>query len=149
MKIGLCVLVLSTIICSCSYPQNSDSRYERLTEKGYFGTEEQLIASLVGDQVEDNVRGKSAYEMGVELGFNGSFDEWIFILTDKHESDETKSAYQVICEHGYKGKLLDYLESIIKNVNDLGKSEIIETEYERAVSNGFTGNYIEWLISLV
>ena len=127
------------------------SAFEQVVSKGYQGTEEQWLASLVGEQANQEIRGQTAFSLAKEQGYSGNFSEWCKILTGEEESDETKTAYQIMQEHGYSGSLANYLTGLSKNPENLGKSEngAQKTAYEEALENGYSGSYIEWLIFLV
>ena len=81
-----------------------------------------------------NLQGKSAYEIAVENGFQGTVNEWLDSL--KGESGEDGlSAYEVALENGFEGTI----EEFFKNIN---------SAYGIAVENGFEGSISEWLQSL-
>ena len=80
--------------------------------------------------------GKSAYEVAVQEGFEGSAAEWLESL--EGEGEEGKSAYDLAVEQGgYQGNVHSWLESLI------GKSA-----YDLAVQEGFEGSLASWLLSL-
>ena len=83
--------------------------------------------------------GKSAYELAVEKGYDGTLEEWLLSLNGTNGSNG-KSAYELAVEKGYEGTLDQWLESL-KGSN--GKSA-----YELAVENGYSGTIEEWLESL-
>ena len=83
--------------------------------------------------------GKSAYELAVEKGYDGTLEEWLLSLNGTNGSNG-KSAYELAVEKGYEGTLNQWLESL-KGSN--GKSA-----YELAVENGYSGTIEEWLESL-
>ena len=81
-----------------------------------------------------NLQGKSAYEIAVENGFQGTVNEWLDSL--KGESgDDGLSAYEVALENGFEGTIEEFFESI-------------NSAYGIAVENGFEGSISEWLQSL-
>lgn len=88
-----------------------------------------------GDPGEDGADGKSAYDLAVENGFNGSISEWLASLKgekgDRGEKGET----------GVKGA--DGKDGLNGKDGVNGKSA-----YELAVDNGFSGTLAEWLNSL-
>ena len=106
-----------------------------------------------GDPGEDGADGKSAYELAVENGFNGSMSEWLASLKgdkgdrgeqgikgDKGDkgADGSQGIQGVQGERGEKG------ETGAKGADGAdGKSA-----YELAVDNGFSGTLSEWLNSL-
>ena len=75
--------------------------------------------------------GKSAYEIAVENGFEGTEQEWLGSL-------KAKSNYEIAVENGFEGTEQQWLLSLKE-----GKSA-----YEIAVENGFEGTEQEWLASL-
>ena len=68
----------------------------------------------------ESLRGKSAYEIALEKGFNGTATEWLLTLRG---------------EQGYKGEKGD--------IGDRGLSA-----YDVAVEEGYPGSKTEWLLSL-
>ena len=61
--------------------------------------------------------GKSAYELAVEKGYEGTLDEWLESLKGSNGSDgqdgsNGKSAYELAVEKGYRGTLEAWLESL-------------------------------------
>ena len=62
---------------------NGKSAYELAVEKGYTGTLDEWLASLVGangTNGTNGIDGKSAYELAVEKGYTGTLDEWLASL---------------------------------------------------------------------
>ncbi len=81
-------------LASCDGPAGMDgtngadgkSAYELAVEKGYTGTLEEWLSSLVGEAGEsgqDGCDGKSAYELAVEKGYTGTETEWLESLIGK------------------------------------------------------------------
>ena len=60
------------------------------------------------------VDGKSAYEIAVENGFEGSEQEWLESLKGKDGIDGTdgKSAYEIALDNGFEGTEQEWLESL-------------------------------------
>lgn len=88
----------------------------------------------------DNNNSKSAYEIAVENGFEGTEEEWIISLIN---SNSSKSAYQLAVENGFEGTEEEWLISLItSHTNGL-------SAYQIAVKYGFEGTEEEWLLSLV
>jgi len=73
---------------------------------------------------------KSAYDLAVEQGFEGSLDDWLKTL-------EAKSAYDLAVEQGFEGTLDEWLKSLEA-----------KSAYDLAVEQGFEGTLDEWLKSL-
>ena len=71
-----------------------------------------------GDDGENGKDGKSAYELAVEQGFEGTFDDWIASLVGENGEDG-KSAYELAVEQGFEGTLDDWIASL------QGKTELI------------------------
>ncbi len=86
--------------------------------------------------------GKSAYELAVEKGYQGTLDEWLASLNGSAGNDG-KSAYELAVEKGYQGTIDEWLASLKGNTGNDGKSA-----YELAVENGYQGSLDEWLASL-
>ncbi len=85
--------------------------------------------------------GKSAYELAVENGFDGTLEEWLESLYV-----EGKSAYELAVENGFEGTLEAWLDSL-KGM-DGASAAVGKSAYELAVENGFEGTLEEWLDSL-
>ena len=86
--------------------------------------------------------GKSAYELAVEKGYQGTEEEWLASLNGSN-GDDGKSAYELAVENGYQGTEEEWLASLKGNTGDDGKSA-----YELAVEKGYQGTEEEWLASL-
>ena len=108
-----------------------------------------------GTDGSNGTNGKSAYELAVENGYEGTEAEWLAALVgekgdpgDKGETGATgKSAYELAVEKGYKGTEEEWLEALIGEKGDKGDTGL--SAYELAVKNGFEGTLTEWLESLV
>lgn len=186
LSIVLTMVFMSVIFASCGKdvqrgpagPAGDDgadgkSAYEIAVEKGYTGTVEEWLASLVGEvgtpgsdgkDGTNGIDGKSAYELAVAKGYIGTEDEWLDSLVGKNGADGTngadgktgtagKSAYELACENGFKGTLSQWLDSLIgeagKNGTNGADGQDGKSAYELAVENGFNGSVTEWLASLV
>ena len=79
----------------------------------------------------DGANGKSAYELAVENGDNGSVAEWLASLAGeagKNGADgyngkndvNGKSAYELACDNGFKGSLSEWLTSLVGAKGDKG-----------------------------
>ena len=79
--------------------------------------------------------GKSAYELAVEKGYQGTLDEWLASLNGSAGNDG-KSAYELAVEKGYQGTIDEWLASLKGNTGNDGKSA-----YELAVENGYLGQF--------
>lgn len=83
---------------------------------------------LKGDKGEQGIQGKSAYDIAVENGFNGSESEWVSSLKgDKGDQGQKgdqgligKSAYELAVAMGYKGDLNSWLNSLKGEKGDKG-----------------------------
>lgn len=137
----LCVSLLLVFLL----PQKS--AYRILCDDGYTGMQEQLIASLVGEEMESD--GDTAYTLAVENGYKKSKAEWMKTLTGAEATDEKQTTYQVACANGFEGSLTQWLNHIVEDPDALGKSKDGNpTEYELACEYGFTGTFVEWIVSL-
>lgn len=98
-----------------------------------------------GDPGED---GKSAYELAVENGFNGSLSEWLESLKGAPgtNGNDGKSAYELAVDGGYDGTQSQWLDSLKGEPGANGSDG--KSAYELAVQNGFTGTLTQWLDSL-
>lgn len=112
------ILITITAIYFFNNSQNT-TPYENLCEKGYTGTEQELLNSL---SEEDNILSKN--------------------------NKNPKTAYDEATEKGYKGTKNDWLETLINNRNNANKYNNGNSVYDIAVQNGYTGTIDEWLESL-
>lgn len=88
--------------------------------------------------------GKSAYEIAVKHGYEGTEEEWIKSLTPKGGAGggaNGKSAYELAVQEGYQGTLQEWLKSLV------GKDGA--DAYEVAKKAGYTGSREEWLKTLI
>ena len=76
-----------------------------ITKDDISVTEETSPSASAG---EDLPRGKSAYEVAKENGFNGTETEWLASLTGA----DGKSAYQIAVENGFTGTETEWIESL-------------------------------------
>lgn len=117
-----------------------------------------------GKDGQNGVAGKSAYELAVEKGYQGTLEEWLESLvgeagTAGQNGSDGKSAYELAVEKGYKGTLEEWLASLIGETGAAGQNgsdgkdgqngAAGKSAYEIAVENGFKGTEAEWLASLV
>lgn len=83
-----------------------------------------------GDKGDKGDTGLSAYQQAVELGFQGTKQDWVKSLIGP-------SAYDIAVKNGFTGTEEEFLTSL------KGK-----TNYQIAVENGFSGTKAEWLESI-
>lgn len=90
-------------------------------------------------------RGKSAYEIAVENGFEGTEQEWLESLRGpKGDSLKIEEMYEAAKKHeGFEGSLMDFVTKYFSDKSIEGKSA-----FEIAVEYGFKGTEKEWLASL-
>ncbi len=94
--------------------------------------------------VQEGLRGLSAYEIAVKHGYQGTEEEWIKSLTPKGGAGGVgngKSAYELAVQEGYQGTLQEWLKSLV------GKDGA--DAYEVAKKAGYTGSREEWLKTLI
>lgn len=140
------------------------SAYELAVDKGYIGTVEEWLASLVGEagaKGQNGANGQSAYEIAVKNGYIGTETEWLASLVGASGSNGSngingtngKSAYELACDNGFNGSLSEWLDSLVgkDGTNGINGSNGIngKSAYELACDNGFEGTLTEWLASLV
>ena len=111
------VLLCASLLLISHFPQKGV--YRTLCDDGYTGTQEQLIASLVGEETESG--GDTAFTLAVENGYRKSKPDWIKTLTGAKTFDEKQTPYQVACANGYEGSLSQWLTHIAENPEALGK----------------------------
>lgn len=63
--------------------------------------------------------GKSAYELAVEKGYQGTEEEWLASLNGSN-GDDGKSAYELAVENGYQGTEEEWLASLKGSAGDQG-----------------------------
>ena len=142
------------------YSNESDEKYRVLFDfsalKGKDGTN--------GTNGTNGENGKSAYELAVENGYNGSLADWLNSLigeagtngTNGTNGENGKSAYELAVQNGYKGSETEWLASLVgakgadgQNGANGTNGENGKSAYELAVQNGFNGTLEAWLLSLV
>lgn len=92
-----------------------------------------------GEKGEKGDDGKSAYEIAVEKGFNGTEDAWLASL----KGETGKSAFDIARDNMYVGSVEDWLNSLKGENGEDGLSA-----YEIALAKGFEGDESAWLASL-
>ena len=90
----------------------------------------------------DGIDGKSAYELALDSGFEGTEQEWLDSLQG-YSGTDGKSAYEVAVDGGFVGDEAAWLASLNGTDGIDGK-----TAYEIAVENGYTGDEASWVESL-
>ena len=92
-----------------------------------------LAACQKGD---DGAAGKSAYEIAVDNGFQGTEQEWLDSLKGSSSGSQGKSAYDIWLENGHTGSEADFLEWLKGEKGDKGD----KGEQGEKGDNGATGN---------
>ena len=143
---------------------NGKSAYELAVAHGYAGTEEQWLASLIGEAGAagvNGVNGKSAYELAVENGYTGTLEQWLASLVGEtgaagqngENGTNGKSAYELAQENGFTGSLAEWLVSLVGPEGATGQNGTNgadgKSAYELAVDAGYQGTLEQWLASLV
>ena len=86
--------------------------------------------------------GKSAYDIAVEYGFNGSEQDWVLSLKGEPGKDGL-SAYEIaVINHGFVGTEEEWLDSL------RNKEKVINV-YDMAVERGYTGTEDDFYKSLI
>jgi len=92
--------------------------------------------------------GKSAYEVAVANGFEGTEQEWL----DSLVGEDGASAYEIAAANGFEGSESEWLESLRGADGESGQNgtdgQPGASAYEIAAANGFEGSESEWLESL-
>lgn len=124
------------------------SVYRQLRADGYSGTQEQWLASLVGEEAA--AADRTAYELACENGYKESYSVWMKTLTGVKTEDTQKTPYTVVCENGFEGTLDQWLTRIAEDPDTLGRSDGAQeqSEYEQACEYGYTGSFVQWLVSV-
>ena len=152
---------ISFVLSGCEKNDSEEyvqTAYDFAVEHGYNGTEEEWLASLVGENGKD---GQSAYELAVEKGFKGTEEEWLTSLIGKDgingkngingkdgvNGKDGKTAYQIALDNGFVGTEEEWLDSL--KGSSVYKGDNGKSAYELAVENGFVGTLSQWLDSLI
>ena len=85
--------------------------------------------------------GKSAYDLAVEAGFNGTEAEWLKSLSGDNGKN-ARSAYDIAVDAGFLGTVEEWLESLVGDNGEKGSSGL--DAYQEAVLAGYTGTYEEF-----
>lgn len=153
-KLVFCVCLfvftaLSVVLVAGLFSGKKHSIYQAIVRDGYNGTQEQWLASLVGE-VADVGNAKTAYELACENGYQSSEADWIRTIAGRWEGEIQQSAYEVACENGFDGSLAVWLSEIADDPETLGRGKWEKkTEYELACEYGYEGTFIEWIVSLI
>lgn len=125
------------------------SVFQTIVHAGYSGTQEQWLASLVGEEVGGHDV-KTSYELACENGYHGTAADWTEAITGTAIPAQQKSLYQVARENGFNGTLVEWLTQIAQDPYSLGRSSETEekTSYEMACEYGYSGTFIEWIVSV-
>ena len=128
---------------------HGSSVYQKLVWAGYTGTQEQWLASLVGEEVSAN-GSQSAYSLACENGYRKSEAAWIKTLTGISVNAVEATPYEFACENGFDGTLVQWLTQLADSPETLGRSGDSEdkTVYELACEYGYTDTFIQWLVSV-
>lgn len=124
------------------------SIFQTIVSKGYTGTQEQWLASLVGETVDEET--ETAYALATANGYKGSLKAWNKTLTGADGASSDVSTYALARENGFEKTLVDWLTTIADDPEHLGisQNEGKKTEYELACEYGYSGTFIEWLVSV-
>lgn len=142
------IMILVIALAAMLWAIQSRSIYQTIVHDGYSGTQEQWLASLVGEEADANA--ESAYELAVKNGYKASEADWIKALVGASVDVPGASPYTLACENGFNGSLSEWLTSIADKPEKLGisKDGDQKSEYELACEYGYTGTFIEWLVSV-
>lgn len=126
----------------------NQSIYQTIVSRGYAGTQEQWLASLVGETV--NGEAETAYFLAAANGYKGTEQEWNRTLTGMDTPSAYANTYALACENGLDATLVEWLTDIADAPEKLGVSENggEKTEYELACEYGYSGTFIEWIVSV-
>lgn len=151
VKPGVIVIVLATVailLVAIVWSTQNQSIYRTIVRNGYTGTQEQMLASLVGEEADSDV--ESAYTLAVNNGYKGTLADWSETFVGVPVEFTGVSTYRQACENGFEGSLTEWLTQIASNPEKLGRSGNGQqkTEYELACEYGYIGTFIEWLVSV-
>lgn len=152
LTVGLsCIaIILAVMLGVMVWGLQNRSIYQSIVQEGYTGTQEQWLASLVGEETDHSDGAKTSYELAVKNGYKGSRAEWLQTLTGYTDDDINTSPYTLACKKGFEGSLTEWLTEIADKPEKLGVSHVEspKTEYELACDYGYSGTFIEWLVSI-
>ncbi len=142
----LCAVAVGTVILM---QQSADSVYHTVARAGYSGTQEQLLASLVGEEL-GAPQCKTAYMLACENGYGESEQVWVETITGVCVESVQISPYNLACSNGFQGTFDQWLDSLVSHPEKLGRSKgnASKTEYEWACAYGYEGTFSQWLISI-
>lgn len=149
LEVWIGAAAMITILLAVVLAIPKDGVYRTIVRNGYTGTQEQWLASLVGEEAgAGNV--ETAYELAVQNGYKGSEAEWIETLTGASVETVQKPPYEIARENGFEGSLTEWLTGLADRPEELGRSKSAaqKTEYEFACEYGYSGTFIEWLVSV-
>lgn len=146
--LGAMIVILFAISLVWMRGSQKYSIYQTIVNKGYTGTQEQWLASLVGEEVDNQAI--TAYELAVQNGYTGSESTWMETIVGSSVEPVNATTYQLACKNGFDGSLSEWLTSIAENPAELGrtKSSAQKTEYELACEYGYSGTFTDWLVSV-
>lgn len=104
-----------------------------------------VLVALAGCKFNVENEGKSAYEVAVENGFEGTVDEWLASLKgEKGDSMDIVNMYEAAIKRGeFSGTLMEFVTKYFEDTDIEGKSA-----YQIALDYGFEGTEEEWVASL-
>ena len=108
------IVILAVAVAVMLLIVQNRSVYQVIVHEGYTGTQEQWLASLVGEETDANV--ESAYELAIRNGYKGSETEWIKAIVGVSIDTVEKSPYQLACENGFKGSLTEWLTQLAEKI---------------------------------
>ena len=91
--------------------------------------------------------GKSAYELAVEQGYEGTLDEWLDSLRGKDGMDAGGSAYDIAVSRGYTGTIDEWLAGLngADGKDGVDAVDYVSAWYEQVKVEGYTGSFTDFL----
>ncbi|MDE6606054.1 MAG: S1C family serine protease [Clostridia bacterium] len=90
----------------------------------------------------DGKAGKSAYELAVEQGFEGSLDEWLDSLKGNDGIADVSQLYSKAVQEGFEGSYLDFLNSYLTlNSNSQVAANVALLSAVKVVVSDYYSNY--------
>lgn len=91
--------------------------------------------------------GKSAYELAVEQGYEGTLDEWLESLKGKDGADAGGTAYDIAVSRGYTGTVDEWLAGLngADGKDGIDAVDYVSAWYEQAKTDGYTGSFTDFL----
>ena len=142
------VIAINTIISFYNAYPTKLSEFENDLEFVSYNSVVAIVQELIQSGIipsTEGLDGKSAYQVAVDNGFNGTEQQWLVSL----QGEVGKSAYQLAVLNGFTGTTQQWLQSLKGQNGQDGQNGLHgKSAFELAVEEGFDGTLQQWLDSL-